>query len=278
MIGTSAYVGFGLMIAFGVLFPVAVAVWWLATRKEKVTTVLIGAAVWFVFAMVLEPIPKAILLNPMLSVGKAVLSNTLLAAAVGALLAGVFEETGRFIAFRTVLKRRTDRKTAISYGVGHGGGEALFILVLAGVQDLVYALLIEAGKFQELVDAAASTGVDVSSLQALPDRLAAVTPGVVCITMAERVSAILLHVGLSILVFYAVKRAKPGLYVLAILLHALFDVPAALYQLGVIRNVLVVEAILAVYAIGFFAIAYLALYKKDREAPPPAPEIPSENE
>jgi uncharacterized membrane protein YhfC len=54
------------------------------------------------------------------------MSHTWLYAVLGALLAGLFEETGRFIAFKFLLKKRTDRKTAISYGIGHGGFEAIF--------------------------------------------------------------------------------------------------------------------------------------------------------
>ena len=73
----------------------------------------------------------------------------------------------------------------------------------------------------------------------------------------------LLHAGLSVLVFYAVKKSKPLLYVLAIVLHALFDVPAALYQLGVIRSAYIVEALIAAFAVALFAAVYLGLYRRD---------------
>ena len=100
-------------------------------------------------------------------------------------------------------------------------------------------------------------------MEVIPESLKSLTPLTVCISGFERVFAILLHIGLSILVFYAVKRSKTGFYFLAVLLHALFDVPAALYQLGIIKNVLIVEALLAVYAIIFFAVALKKLYDKD---------------
>lgn len=263
MIGTSNFVSLGMMIAFGIVFPLAVAAWWIKTRKEKVTTVLIGAATWFVFAIILESIPKLILFNPALSIGKTVMGNVILYTVIGALLAGIFEETGRLIAFKTLLKKRTNRETAISHGIGHGGFEALYILVLTGVQYMIYAVMINAGAFQDIIEQTAATGVDVSALQALPAQLMAITPATSLVSLVERIFAILLHVGLSILVFYAVKKAKMGIYVLAIALHALFDVPAALYQFGTIKNIYVVEAMLAVYAIAFFVIVYKVLYKKD---------------
>ena len=89
-IGTSSYVGIGIMIAGGIIIPLAVCIWWLLTKKEKVTTVLIGAATWFVFAIILESIPKVIFFNPSTSLGKTVLGNIVLYTVIGTLLAGIF--------------------------------------------------------------------------------------------------------------------------------------------------------------------------------------------
>ena len=46
--------------------------------------------------------------------------------------------------------------------------------------------------------------------------------------------------------------------------------PRGLYQTGVIRNVYAAEAILAVFELALFAVAYFALYRK--AAAPEAPE------
>ena len=264
MIGTSSFVGIGIMIAGGILLPVAVCIWWLLTQKEKITTVLIGAATWFVFAIILESLPKLLFFNPSTSLGKTVMENAVLYTVIGALLAGIFEETGRLVAFKTVLRKRTNKETGISHGIGHGGFEAMFLMAVSGIQYIAYAAMINAGTFQTVIDQAVATGADVSSLEALPTQIMAITPMSAALSIVERVFAMLLHVGLSILVFYAVRRSKTGYYLLAILLHALFDVPAALYQTGVL-NLYVVEAMIAVYAIVFFVIVYRVLYKRDNE-------------
>ena len=266
MITASTYIGIALMIVFGLAIPAAAAVWWLKSRKEKITTVLLGAATWFVFAMILETVPKAILFNPALAVGKVVMANAALYTVFGALMAGLFEETGRFIVFKTFLRRQTNRETGVSHGIGHGGMEAVFTLAVSGAQNFVFAVLIGTGMFQSLVDKTAVKGADVSALQALPQQILSITPGTACLAGAERIFAMLLHVGLSVLVFYAVKQSRPLWYVLAILLHALFDVPAALYQFGVIKDVYLVEAMIAVFAVAAFAIAYRALYRPDKPA------------
>ena len=263
MIPQDAFIASYIMIAIGIGLPVGLAIFWIVTKKGDLGTVIAGAATWFVFAVVLEGIAKSYLFSSANPVGRAILGSTALTAAVGALLAGIFEETGRLIVFRIILKKRNNKEVAVSHGIGHGGFEALYLLVIAGVQNLIYAAMINAGGFQQIIDTAAASGIDVSALEKIPEALLSLTPLTVCISGFERICAILLHIGLSILVFYAVKQKKIGLYFLAVLLHACFDVPAALYQLGIIKSVYAVEAILGVYAAVFFVTIFKKLYGAD---------------
>ena len=263
MIETSVFGYLGIMIAFGIIVPAIVAIWWVKTRKEKISTVLIGAATWFVFAVILESIPKAFLFNPATSLGQTVMCNAVLFTLCGCLLAGVFEEVGRYVAFKTVLRKRTNRETGISHGIGHGGFEAAFLLCSMGIQYISYASMINSGTFDTLISQAQAAGADVSSLTALPQQLATMTFVTILLTMFERVYAMILHVGLSILVFNSVKKSKIGLLFLSILLHAIFDAPAALYQFGIL-NFYVTEVIGAAFAVVFFVIVYRTLYKNDK--------------
>ena len=132
MIGSASYAGIGIMIAGGFILPVVICIWWLLKKKEKFTTVLIGAATWFVFAVLLEAIPKYLLFNPATSLGKSIVGNAALYTVIGALMAGIFEETGRIVAFKTLLRKRTNKETGISHGIGHGGFEAIFLLNISG--------------------------------------------------------------------------------------------------------------------------------------------------
>ncbi len=261
MIETRSYIGIGIMTAGGIIVPLAACIWWLKRSRDRFTTVLVGALTWFLFAMIIERIPLLLLLGPSSSVKDAIMGSAVLYTAVGASLAGIFEETGRFVAFSTLLKDRKNRETAISHGIGHGGFESLFMLGISGIQNLVYARMIDSGAFQGIVDQASAAGADVSALASLPAQIMAITPVTGLLGTAERIFAMLLHVGLSIMVFCAVRDSKKHLFVLAILLHALFDVPAALYQAGIV-SLYLVEALLAAYAAIFFAVVYRVLYRK----------------
>lgn len=262
MVPNNVFVCLALLILGGVIVSVVPAIWWIKTRRERVTTVLVGAATWFVFAQVLETIPKLILLNPAFAISNTIRGSVVLYTLVGCLLAGVFEETGRFVAFKTILKKRTNKETAISHGIGHGGFEALFLMAAMGIQYIAFAVLINTGKIQTIIDQAASQGASIEEVNAVVDSIKSLTFANVGISLYERVFAILLHVGMSILVFYAVRERKIWMYILSIVIHAVFDVPAALFQTGVI-TLPVTEIIFTVYALVFFVIVYKVLYKKD---------------
>ena len=196
--------------------------------KERFITVLWGALTWFLFAGVLESVPKLILFTEYTPVGRKVLETPVLFVVLGALLAAVFEETGRLIIFKTVLKDRTHRETGLFHGIGHGGCEAALILV---------------------------------SLAAAAVPLVGWLPAI-----GERCMAMLLHIALSITVFYGVKHHKIGFYFLAMLWHFLFDIPAALYQAGKLA-LAPTEVVIATFAVLVFGWAFFFLYKKDDVEP-----------
>ena len=260
MVGTTAYIAFGLMIAAGLILPTVLCIWWLKTRHEKFTSVLTGAMTFLIFALVLESIVHSIVFM----VFPGIKDNVVAYMLYGALMAGIFEETGRFLAYKLVLKKRTNRETAISYGIGHGGFEAMYILAATGINNFVYAGIINAGQFPALLDQLKAAGQDTSPIESLPEQLAAFGIADIGLPILERVFAVMFHIALSILVFYAVKNGKIWMYFLAVILHALLDAPAALYQQGVI-GIAATEVCLALFSIVTFVIIYVFLYKRDKE-------------
>lgn len=260
MIGTTAYIAFGLMTAAGLILPTVLCIWWLKTRHEKFTSVLTGAMTFLIFALVLESIVHSIVFM----VFPGIKDNVVAYMLYGALMAGIFEETGRFLAYKLVLKKRTNRETAISYGIGHGGFEAVYILAATGINNFVYAGIINAGQFPALLDQLKAAGQDTSPIESLPEQLAAFGIADIGLPILERGFAVMFHIALSILVFYAVKNGKIWMYFLAVILHALLDAPAALYQQGVI-GIAATEVCLALFSIVTFVIIYVFLYKRDKE-------------
>lgn len=217
------------------------------TLGLRVVPMVVGVAVFIVFALVLESLMHQVVLRPAPDGTIAMRATSpWLYVAYGALAAGVFEETGRLVGF-TILKRRfRGVRTAVSYGIGHGGVEAIILVGITMISDLVISAMINNGSDFWLQQTAV-----VTPLTTEPSWMFLVAGG-------ERVFAIVLHLSLSILVWMAVTHPKRRwLFPLAILLHAVSDVPAAMMQAGLLANVAVVELTTAVVSLAVAAYAVM---------------------
>lgn len=227
---TRAFLVIGTVFSFAL--PVGALLYWRRTRRAKLAPFLVGALVFVVFARVLEPLAHYVFLYADNAASRAINANPYLYMLYGGLAAGVFEETGRYVAFRTLLspRRFPERDTAVTYGIGHGGAESMLIQGGAFIAYLTLAAYLARGNEPA---ALALAGGSAEALRALRASFEALTPGAVLASMLERVAALLLHVGLSCFVFLAARdRTQRSWFPFAIVLHALVDMPAVLYRMG----------------------------------------------
>ena len=268
-VSTQAFAALGLGAALAVLIPLGIALLWTRKKKEPFRTVLVGAVIFLLFALILEKPIQALVITNDHAVSRFLNANPVWWALVVGLFPGVFEETGRFLAFKTILKNRNNRETSITYGIGHGGFEVMIVLGVTYVTYLVYAVMINTGTFGTVVDQAAAKAPDqADALYTLADQIAGLTFGGVGMAFAERAFAFLFHVGASILVFYACRdRGRFWLYPLAIALHTAMDFIAGLaISKAVTLPTMALEGIIGVFAVLVFCGAYFLLYKKDTDA------------
>jgi uncharacterized membrane protein YhfC len=242
----------------GIAVPVCLA-WYLVRKHQaKLSTILIGAGTFIVFALVLESIMHQIVLKG--PYGPSITGNTLLFALYGGLAAGIFEETGRFLAMKFLMKKEpTTPLPGIAYGAGHGGAEMLIIFGFTMISSLVMAIMINTGQTDSLFAQAPKDAAAL--LQTQLDSLQNSTAGSYLIGLWERISALILQLSLSILVWAAVRKGGKWLWLFpaAILLHALVDGLAVLLQNSV--GMVTLELIVFAEAIVTAAIAY-AVAKK----------------
>ena len=264
-VGISSMIWLGIGAVLGIVVPLGIAIWWTIRKKENFTTILIGAAVFVLFALLLEkPIQNALIL-PDHGVSRFINARPVLWAFVVGLFPGVFEETGRFVAFKTVLKKRKNKETSISYGIGHGGIEAIIIFGMTYITYLSYAVMINTGTFQTVIDQVMAEAPDqLGAVYQTMDAIATFSFGTLSLALLERVGAFLFHVGASILVFYACRdRGKFFLYPLAVLLHTAMDMFCGLYLNGTLQiSQVVLEIVIIIYGILVFIGAYF-IYKND---------------
>ena len=228
---------------FFTALPIVLLVWWKRRSGAKLLCFFTGALCFIVFAMLLESLLHAYCLQGDNRVSRFLLGSPAAYVLYASLAAGLFEETGRLFAYRLLLRRQRESACAVAYGIGHGGIE---VWLLVGIN---YALILLAQLGVSL-----GSGVTAQMLAAAE----AIRFPVAGVAMLERVSAMMLHIGLSMIVFVAARqRGRLWLHPLAILLHALVDAPAALYQYQGTPPVAVVEIVAFLGG-----LAYLVLGKK----------------
>jgi uncharacterized membrane protein YhfC len=159
------------------------------------------------------------------------------------LLAGVFEETARYVLFKFVLKSSRTWKEGVLVGLGHGGTEAVILGVVAAltfVNMLAY----------RNIDLSTVPGIPMEQLELAKEQVTAywsAAPYVALLGVVERVFAMCLHLSLSVMVLYAVAYGRSVWFWLALLWHALVDA-VAVYLVQTI-DVLAVEGIIGVMAL-----------------------------
>lgn len=242
-----------LNMALGILIPMILLVYFKKKYGASIKSFLTGCAVMLLFALVLEQIVHSIVFGS--PAGSVILDHIWLYALYGSLMAGLFEETGRFLAMRYVLKKEHgNAHNALMYGAGHGGFEMFVILSIGMINNLVYSVMINLGQTQALLaplDEAAR-----GTLQAAFDSLIQTPSWYFVLSPVERLAAITAQIGLSVIVWHAAagKKAKGGLLVLAILLHAFLDGVAVLAAKSGI-SLIVVEGFVWLIAIVIALIA-----------------------
>ena len=239
------------MLQTGVLaitIPVVLIVAWKMYTKRSLVPFWVGIMVFIAFSRMLEMIPHSLFLLSSNPVSKAINGNVVLYVIYAATVAALFEETGRYLAFRFVLTKHPNKETAVTYGIGHGGIECVLVLGVTYIQYYAYGQLINSGSMDKMLSAYKDSSQSVDALNQLITNIKVVTKMTCYMADLERISAMMVQIALSILVFQAVYVAgKKYMYWVAVALHFLTDVPAALYQKGVLK-LLPTEIILFVYA------------------------------
>ena len=266
MISTTALLGviFTIIIAIGL--PIGLLIALKGKTGKGLFAALIGAACFFVFALVLEQLLHILVLPRIMNI-------PWLYCVYGCLAAGLFEETGRLVGLSFLCKKDRSLATGLGYGIGHGGIEAILTAGIASIANLSFILSYNAGTSSAALETTAQ------SMKAMPGYY-------FWLGGIERISAIAVHIALSVLIWMVVTKRLPVIfYIVSIFLHALTNASAAMMQAGLLTNVLVVEAIVFVTVVCICAFvvwqyrrtAAPAALAADALAPAPQENAPQED-
>lgn len=237
------------------LFPVGLAIYFYKKEKYSLKAILIGALVFIVFQF-LTRIPLLAYLSTQ-EWFKTLSATSLLFSAVliGGLSAGIFEEVGRFIGFRYLLKKELSWKNGIAFGIGHGGIEAIGLVGLTYVNNIVISVLINTGVF----DATIAQQIGIETAEMIKAQLTGTPSYMFLLAGIERVLTIIIHIALSLTVLYGILIKKPIYLLLAIILHTVLNAVAVIIlRMG--WGIWYAQAFILVFA----AICMLGIFKSRR--------------
>lgn len=164
--------------------------------------------------------------------------------------AGIFEETARLILMLLLLKGFHRWVDGVAFGLGHGGLEAVLLVGVGQIGTLALAVLINSGGWGSVAATMPAAAAD-----SLHTQLVDTSPWMFLLAGLERIFAIVLHIGCSLLILWGVHRGRRLLaWVAAVVLHGLanwlalttvarFSEVAAEVVLGVIAMLIVVGAL-----------------------------------
>ncbi|MBR0142568.1 MAG: YhfC family intramembrane metalloprotease [Clostridia bacterium] len=235
VVGKSSIPSLSIAVVLIIAIPVVFFLCWRRKHKEQTNIgwLAAGAAGFIVFARVLELGVHYFCILADNPVSRFINGSTAAYVVYGTVMAGVFEECGRHIVLKYVMKKNRTRENAVLYGIGHGGIEILAVLLPAMISYLVIAVLFSEGDAETALSSLKITEETAAALPAV-QAAAAFDYGMAAMNVVERVTAMLTHIGLTVIVYYGVANAKRICLPAAILLHMLADIFPALYQRGVL--------------------------------------------
>ena len=262
VIGKSSIPSLIITVVLMIAIPVVFFLFWRGKHKQRtgIRYLLAGAVGFLVSARVLELGVHYFCIISENPVSRFINGNTAAFVLYGITMAGVFEECGRHIILKYIMKKDRTRENAVLYGIGHGGIEILAVLLPTMITYLAVAVLFSSGNTESALSALKIT--DQTAAAALPSvqAAAAFDYGMMAMNVMERLLAMFAHIGLTVIVFYGVVNAKKLCLPAAILLHMLMDTFPALYQRGVVPLWSVeVWVALCTVVIGWIAVQ---LYRK----------------
>lgn len=242
-----------MVITLLMVFIFPMGLWIYFYKKEKISgiAVLVGAITFIVSQLVLR-MPLLQLIQGQ-SWYEVIGNNVWLTSLFLSLTAGIFEETGRFLSFKLLLRRKLKWENGIAFGIGHGGIEAILLTGLTYINNIVFSLMINLGAFDQISGTLTSQLSDY-----IVSGLINTNPIMFLMAGMERVFAIIAHIAFSIIVLYGVKYRKGVYLVYAIIGHTLLNFPSV-----ILSNYF---GIWAEAYILLFAVAALFVIKKSKKA------------
>lgn len=280
MVSTASMIAIIITLFITLIAPVIVWIIYGVKNKGKGVwkALALGAAGFVLLQMIIRmPILNIVSLVP--GFGTFVAEYYVVYCLILAFTAALFEVVARF-GVAKILQKKINYEQGVAAGLGHGGIEAILIVGMTYINNLLYAIMINSGTFAQTIEAVAATdttGMAEAQLLAIQASLVEAPSYLFYLAGYERVLTVIFHTAMSLLVCYLVYKKKAVLGVgIAFVMHFLVDFIAPLinglatpYLGSVITEetaYVIIYSFLTVVAIASFVVIVMIGKKWKKEA------------
>lgn len=231
IVSTASMIAIIITLFITLIAPVIVWIIYGVKNKGKGVwkALALGAAGFVLLQMIIRmPILSIVSLLP--GFGSFVAEYYVVYCLILAMTAALFEVVARF-GVAKILQKKINYEQGVAAGLGHGGIEAILIVGMTYINNLLYAIMINTGSFQGMIqDALRTSGPEVAEqLIMVMDSLVETPSYLFYLAGYERVLTVIFHTAMSLLVCYLVYKKKAVLGVgIAFVMHFLVDFIAPL--------------------------------------------------
>ncbi len=134
--------------------------------------------------------------------------------------AALFETIARIVTMKLFIKDDTRFSAGIAHGIGHGGIEAILLVGVTFITNLVFMIMINTGALDSMIESLGASGEALLDTKAI---LIDTKPFMFLIGAYERVATIFIHISLSVITIYSLKKRKPIYLLYVFFVHTLVD-------------------------------------------------------
>jgi uncharacterized membrane protein YhfC len=159
--------------------------------------------------------------------------------------AALFETFGRIVSIKLIMKKDYRFNAGVAHGIAHGGTEAI---LLVGINFLVYgiiAILINNGIYDEIIGSNSEVAAGFNQIK---DVLISTSSWDYLWGIFERLSTIVVQIGLSVITVFAFKTGKKIYFLLVFIIHSTVDFSSVLL-LHYSGSVALTEGLILMFAI-----------------------------
>lgn len=229
MVSIATVIAVCVTLFISLILPIVVLIVYAIKNKGKGiwTAWLLGAAGFFVMQIIIR-LPILSILSTNAGFTFFATNHFVLYSFILAFTAGLSEVIGRYVVAKILSKNLTFER-GIAAGLGHGGIEAMLVIGMTYVNNIIYILMINLKQFDAIIDQTAALGVDTSGLVMIKEQLINANSSIFYLAGYERILTMIAHVALSLLVCYFVMKKKDILGIgICVVLHCCMDFVAPL--------------------------------------------------